>query len=372
VNRNLSVDVLRGIGILAVVSGHASSGVALYPFTPYSFHMPLFFFLSGMFFSETNVESFVSAIVKNARALLLYSTVFYIFYACVCQVLAFSGFSSFSESFSLRKILFNQFAGSGAYAFTAAYWFIPCLFFVKVYFSVAHARLYSLLSERFDRKVLFLSVFFLIVYLLLGFVAVGYSVSMYESATVSWYQIPFLRFAFALFFYYVGSLFQKYDLQRFLKHIVVLIIIYVVQQQLWGMAGNLDFWMQTSKYQNAYLPIVSSILAIAFFYGLSDVAAKNKSCSNIIGYIGKKSFPILLHHLFGFFLVNAALCLLGVIRPSDVVGPYYQWDTVHTWPLYIFAGVSISLIFDRYLVRPVFGLLKDFFLLGRFFLRERR
>ncbi|WP_411740358.1 acyltransferase family protein [Pseudomonas sp. BF-B-26] len=48
--RNFSVDVLRGIGILLVVSGHASSGSSMNVFAPYSFHMPLFFFISGLFF----------------------------------------------------------------------------------------------------------------------------------------------------------------------------------------------------------------------------------------------------------------------------------------------------------------------------------
>lgn len=351
--RNLSVDVLRGIGILAVVAGHASSGVALYPFTPYSFHMPLFFFLSGIFFAEHHVEKVVPVLKKNVKSLLLYSTFFYLFYACVCQVLAFYGFSSFSEPFSIKKILLNQFGGSGAYVFTAAYWFIPCLFFVRVYFSTVHTRLFAFLNRREGQDDLVVSVTFLLFYLVLGLAAVGYSVAMYNSQAVDWNKIPCLRFAFALFFYYLGALFQRYDLQRFLKHVLVLIALYAIQQQLWVASGNLDFWMQASKYQNAYLPVVGSVISIAFFYGLSDIFAKNQSCSAVLGYVGRNSFPILLHHLFGFFIINLLLCMMGVIKPADIVGPYYQWDTVHTWPLYIVGGTVISLALDRYLVSPV-------------------
>lgn len=349
--RNLSVDVLRGIGILSVVAGHASSGVALYPFTPYSFHMPLFFFLSGIFFNEQRVEKIVPVLTKNVRALLLYSTFFYFAYACICQVLAFYGFSAFAEPFSFQKIFMNQFGGSGAYLFTAAYWFIPCLFFIRVYFSVVHARLFGLLSR--GGGGLFISSSFLLGYLLVGLAAVGYSVTMYNTQTVDWEKIPYLRFAFALFFYYLGALFQKYNCQRFLKHVLVLVALYVIQQQFWVAAGNLDFWMQASKYQNAYLPVVSSIISIAFFYGVSDILAKNESCSKVLGYIGQNSFPILLHHLFGFFLINVILCLVGIIKPVDVTGPYYQWDTVHSWPFYISLGTLISLAIDRYLVAPV-------------------
>jgi hypothetical protein len=45
-----------------------------------------------------------------------------------------------------------------------------------------------------------ISVFFLVAYFLLGLAAVGYSVAMYNSQTVDWGKIPYLRFAFALFF----------------------------------------------------------------------------------------------------------------------------------------------------------------------------
>lgn len=304
-----------------------------------------------VFFSEQRIEKVGPVIVKNVRALLLYSTFFYFAYACLCQILAYYGFTAFAEPFSVQKIFMNQFGGSGAYLFTAAYWFIPCLFFVRVYFSVVHARLFVLLSR--GGSGLFVSTAFLLSYLLVGLAAVGYSVNMYDTQTVDWDKIPYLRFAFALFFYYLGALFQKYNCQRFLKYVVVLVSLYVIQQQFWVAAGNLDFWMQASKYQNAYLPVVSSVPSIAFFYGVSDILAKNESCSKLLGYIGRNSFPVLLHHLFGFFLINVVLCMVGAIKPADVTGPYYQWDTVHSWPFYIAIGILISLAIDRYLVQPV-------------------
>lgn len=61
--RNSAIDVLRGVGILLVVYAHAARGVfnaGLYENTDmfetidkliYSFHMPLFFFLSGLVFA---------------------------------------------------------------------------------------------------------------------------------------------------------------------------------------------------------------------------------------------------------------------------------------------------------------------------------
>nr|WP_243435183.1 MULTISPECIES: acyltransferase family protein [unclassified Pseudomonas] len=349
-NRDLSVDVLRGLGILLVVSGHASSGATMVAFAPYSFHMPLFFFVSGLFFSEYKVDGVISTITKNVRALLLYSTAFYLFYAVVCWVISRIGFDAFAQPFSLELLIGNQFTTGGAYKFTSAYWFIPCLFFVKVYFSVIHSRL-AVLFEGFGEKVV--SIVFFCLYLLLAFLAVIYSMKMYAENYAPLDKIVLYRFMFAMFFYYLGSVVARYNIQRFFSNVLVLAAIYVVQQQLLVFSGNLDFWMQVSKYQANYLPVFGSVLGIAFFYGIAQIVSSNKSFAKILGYIGENSFPILLHHLFGFFVLNVLLCVFGVIKPSAVTSQYYQLDTVHSWPFYIVAAVLYSLAFDRYIVVPI-------------------
>lgn len=353
--RNLGVDVLRGLGILFVVSGHASSGSMFYPFAPYSFHMPLFFFISGLFFLESKHDGVLSVVLKNAKSLLLYSTLYYFVYALVCQVILRLGFSQLYHPLSLDRLFLNQFGTGGAYGFTAAYWFIPCLFFVKVYFSLVHARIISFLKGRFRA---WSSIFMISLYAGIAFWAVNSSMDMYSENTVTLQRMVIYRFAFALFFYYLGSLFMEYGLQKRIGNIFLLGSVYVIQQQLWAYAGNLDFWMQISKYQQAYLPVVSSVLSILFFFGISDILAKNHSFSMVLGYVGKNSLPIVLHHIFGFFTVNAVLCLMGVIQPAQVVSVYYQWDTVHTWPLYMAVGVLYSLLFDRYVSGPIAGKLR--------------
>lgn len=45
-SRDIAVDVAKGIGILLVILGHLKN--PLMDFI-YAFHMPLFFFVSGMF-----------------------------------------------------------------------------------------------------------------------------------------------------------------------------------------------------------------------------------------------------------------------------------------------------------------------------------
>ncbi|HIG2625646.1 TPA: acyltransferase family protein, partial [Klebsiella pneumoniae] len=75
--RETWVDYAKGIGIILVVFGHAnrglySSGIYISPEiyhyldnVIYSFHMPLFFFLSGLFF--------VSSIKNRSKKVFLWS-----------------------------------------------------------------------------------------------------------------------------------------------------------------------------------------------------------------------------------------------------------------------------------------------------------
>ena len=76
--RDLRIDVLKGIGILCVVWGHACR---LLGHEIYIFHMPLFFFLSGMFFRDRwnfIPKRFLSLIVPYAFYTLAFSLLFHL------------------------------------------------------------------------------------------------------------------------------------------------------------------------------------------------------------------------------------------------------------------------------------------------------
>ncbi|WP_353939436.1 acyltransferase family protein [uncultured Bifidobacterium sp.] len=57
-SRLTALDSLRGFGILLVVLGHASRSVGLASWI-FSFHMPLFFIISGMLFHEKTIPRLV-------------------------------------------------------------------------------------------------------------------------------------------------------------------------------------------------------------------------------------------------------------------------------------------------------------------------
>lgn len=71
--RDKSIDISKGIGIISVVYGHL---VCLIEREIFLFHMPLFFLLSGYFFSaKDTIRDFL---IKKIKSLLLPFLLFYI------------------------------------------------------------------------------------------------------------------------------------------------------------------------------------------------------------------------------------------------------------------------------------------------------
>jgi fucose 4-O-acetylase-like acetyltransferase len=75
--RNQAVDAAKGIGILLVIYGHTIKGTDFRVFL-YSFHMALFFIVSGLFFRPELYTSWQDMITRTARTLLWPYVVFYV------------------------------------------------------------------------------------------------------------------------------------------------------------------------------------------------------------------------------------------------------------------------------------------------------
>ena len=67
-NRDTTIDVLKGIGIILVVIGHSCCPQLLNDFI-FSFHMPLFFIASGYFFEMKNLENKKDYLKRKIRGI---------------------------------------------------------------------------------------------------------------------------------------------------------------------------------------------------------------------------------------------------------------------------------------------------------------
>lgn len=137
-------DIARGIGILLVILGHNDFG-ALSPFfhrVIYSFHVPLFFFLSG-YFLNTSIP-FLEYLNKRFHSVLkpFVFTILLIYFASV-------SFERMGFETAITRVV-KSFYGSVTYITWDQLWFLPNLFVVSLY-AYAFVQLTSRLPDRWAR-----------------------------------------------------------------------------------------------------------------------------------------------------------------------------------------------------------------------------
>ena len=135
-NRIDYIDIAKGIGMSAIIWGHIMLFGWSYKLV-YSFHIPLFFCLSGMCFNNKKYNSVWQLIKRRVQTLLipyvLFSIITWLIY--VAAVLVFHIDSMEKCWYYLLQTVFAQ--GSGGYLeHNVALWFVPCLFIVEISLSV--------------------------------------------------------------------------------------------------------------------------------------------------------------------------------------------------------------------------------------------
>lgn len=118
--RDKKMDVAKGIGILTIIAAHVGMGNLGKLF--YTFHLPLFFVVSGYFFKyERNWIHYIS---KKAKAYLIPYT------SCAIIIMVFQFFNKGMK----KDIVANSFMKFLIQKRYTALWFLATLLLVLVFF----------------------------------------------------------------------------------------------------------------------------------------------------------------------------------------------------------------------------------------------
>lgn len=250
-------DILKGIGIILVMLGHAIPPNTYLSYFIYGFHMPLFFMCSGAFYKDVSIWQ---GFKKDFKGLLV-PWLSFVLFLCLCA-LVIDRMSS--KGFSPTFNFFDEHCWLLYYTI----WFLVCLFITR--------QLYRILYKTCNRTALNVSCW--------G----GYFVAFYLS--LHHINIPFfIDSAMAmLLFYHVGYLFKNNKLseQRPIWISAVLLIAYAV-----------FVWLvhpYVSVKDNIY-PIYLIVLSVIPIYALYQLSCRVRSKFLIL--CGVESLTIMgLHH----------------------------------------------------------------------------
>ena len=183
--RDTNIDILKGIGMLLVIIGHSG---CIWPFYPaiYAFHMPLFFLVSGLFFSS-KLSVLGGVKLENKRLLISYIEI------CVITTLCLILLGEHYEVF-LKSAVVGTTIGNNYNIPLGPVWFLLALFWCRI--------VYRILAEYVDIKGRSLGITAVVITILI------LKLFIFEDL----YKCPFnfLQGVVCMFYYHVGVLLRLY------------------------------------------------------------------------------------------------------------------------------------------------------------------
>lgn len=319
------IDISKGIGIILVVLGHNTIPEKMESWI-FSFHMPLFFFLSGYLFNKFKYTSLQSLLIKQSKSLLIPYFVFSIFSFLFWYFIK----NNVGQSSDINPIdpligIFYSIGVNPWLTFNPPLWFLTCLFVVEVLF-------YIFTKNRKTKWIISLLIIFSIL---------GYLNSLYNLYRLPWSIDIALT---ALVFFGVGNLFKQQNFKIKFKYITnIIIIISAVSINFLFTKVKIDMnYNFYGEYFNFYIAAFSGILATLIF-------AQTIPSFKLLIYLGQNSLTIFaLHWIAKPFVIK----LLSI-------GNLYQESS-------FFANVLLTILQIIVLIPVCYFLNKYFpFLLGK-------
>ena len=263
-DRVVLYDIIKGIGIMLMVLGH-TCGQPLYNWI-YSFHMPLFFIVSGLFFSP-NKYQFKAFVRKRFKQLVIPLFIFTTFIIGIASIFI-----------PEQNIVGNL----GRGILPGALWFLFVLFVVQVFYCLfikcLKGNIWALLF------IVFISVF-----------------------AGSWLKICSYRTNFL----YVGTIFSAFPFYA-LANLFGLNIIKIIHMQinnlkLWVLAAicllfplvvvlytcrTMSLWYNEVPSPVMLYYMIACVWSFGIFFLSKAIESSNKHIVSILSFLGKNTLPI--------------------------------------------------------------------------------
>ena len=390
---NYQMCVLSAIGICFVVLGHikndsSSIGTFFGWFPYYTFHMPLFLFITGYFFRdqyETRFfRSFGKFLVKKCKTLVLPFYIINSAFLILSLILEHWGYTP-EYHYRFLEWLVSPFIYTQPATFAIPTWYLMALFFTEIFYIFLRKGVSLLLPLKAadtekgtdsvpltaDQKTeLVREILVLIITMLIGIAAIWFR----NTHVVSEAAIVYLRSAAMLFFIQLGRIYRCYlEPHDQLPSLPYFGLVFLCQFLLIVLSHGSP--MSPGLYQlvdfdrTGILYILTGITGIALWLRVSRIIASAPKPSRFITFVGKNTRDIMAFHPFGFFLLNTVFYFLIRLGAAQSVLAGFQTDLYRSRIYYLYtdnprfvilyfaAGMGFSFLMI-YLIRKIRGMLR--------------
>lgn len=339
------IDTAKGIGMLLVIFAHINYMQPSLTII-YSFHMPLFFIISGMMFKKGKYKSFKPFIFSRLKSLIcpymFFSLISYMAYILI-RIIS-DGLSNINV-LELLKLFGQIFIAQNSLklAYNLQLWFIPCLFLSEV--------IYWILCDKVSNNAFRYALIIIIV-------AFGWFTES-PLCRVDFSVLPwnFSSACFSLGFFAVGNeSFQHFKKLEFphgicdyIKIIVAICIIIPILFCLAKLNGKIS--IGSRELGNGFLLYITGILGTFIIMLLSFLVRSSK----VLQFIGLNSFYYMAVHKILYRFLNY---VLGFMEQHKI-GPIHELSGVILSDTLI--GFIVTLVVSTIVVFLYIKLVKPFF-----------
>lgn len=343
---NMTFCILSALAIMLVVAGHVGYNILtigdLFPY--YSFHVPLFMFISGYFYKEEDEKHPAAYLLRKVKRLLVPYFIWNAIYGLIAALLRMFGFG-LGSSFSLYNLTIEPFITGYQFLYNYAAWFVPSLFLIETANLIMRLILRKL-HLYYEELILAGSLFvgMVVVWLAIG----GHVWGFYKMPG----RLLFLYPCFQMGYYYKRKL-EPHDR---LGNLPYFIILFTIQLLLNLCCNGLAFgsvWC-TSFANGPVIPYVTTVTGIAFWLRIAKMLTPFISENGVVSYIGRHTYTVMMHHVMVFMVIKMVLAAFAAYTPwltdFDWVQFYGNIDYFYLLRgeafkfVYFAAGVAVPLL----------------------------
>lgn len=335
---NMTFCILSALAIIMVVAGHIGYNIMtvgdLFPY--YSFHVPLFMFISGYFYRESEEEHPLLYIKRKIRRMLVPYLIWNLVYGLMAWALRAVGFSM-GEAVSLRTLLISPVISGYQFIYNYAAWFVPVLFIIEAMNLSARLilrRMEGLIAKWLNRRrgredgvdLTWLTEWIM----LFGSLIVGMTVVWLAVGGHVWghYKAPgrilFLFPCFQMGQFYRQKL-ERHDTLGNLPYFTIVIGIQLLFNMFCNGLAFSSVWC-TGFANGPVIPYMTIVSGIAFWLRVARVLTPLLEKSKAVRYLGRNTYAVMMHHVAVFMLIKAMIA--GVASSTGLCadfdfGQYY-------------------------------------------------
>ena len=284
--RKQYLDIAKGIGIILVVLGHCPQVYNPLKQWIYTFHMPLFFIVSGMVWNRLSHEKkgffSKSFLIDKLYRLIVPCYIWGVFYMILNAIIN----REFSSIMSIGYLLYGSQSGLSHAGSLTSLWFLPCMFL-----AVCAFELIQMTAGKTDKRtpLLLISIVTAIIGIFLPRISGGYPWSL---------DVAFLAVAFMLFGYlgeeYCERIKNAWALGTIAIMAAILLTLTFGLNLPYVNINNVDMaGRYLGKPLLYFLDAVAGSIAVL---SASRLLEKKSAINHGLAYLGKKTIPVFIIH----------------------------------------------------------------------------